>query len=200
MSEKTRQNKRVGNKKITGAALLLLGVGSYILFTAIFPFATSPFINEKNNSTTKKLTDTEDKITENRLYIPKIDINLPYATGDETVMETGAWWRSPSSGNPKDGGNFVLSAHRFIMSWNPSETAKRSPFYNIDKLGKGDTITIDYEGKRYTYTIDENYSVPPTAVEIEARTEDNRLTLYSCGLGGSDDKREVIVARPTSNN
>ena len=110
-------------------------------------------------------------------------------------MLTGAWWRSPSSGNPKDGGNFVLSGHRFVMGWTPGETMKRSPFYNINKLEKGDVITIDYEGQRYTYTIDEKKSVPPTAVEIEAPTDDSRLTLYSCGLGGSEDKREVIIAR-----
>src|SRR5690606_37737640 len=120
---------------------------------------------------------------------------LPYATGDETTMETGAWWRAPASGNPADGGNFVLSAHRFIMSWTPGKTAERSPFYNIDKLELGDTITIDYEGKRYVYTIEEKFDVPPTAVEIEAPTDDSRLTLYSCGLGGANDKREVIIAK-----
>lgn len=186
-------------KKFRSVALMslsigLLGVGAYVLLIVLFPLASSPFINPDDNKTTQKLVETDDKITENRLYIPKIDINLPYATGDETVMETGAWWRQPMSGNPKDGGNFVLSAHRFIMGWTPGETAKRSPFYNIDKLAIGDKITIDYDGGRYTYTIKEKYDVPPTAIEIEAPTEDNRLTLYSCGLGGANDKREVIIA------
>ena len=176
-------------------AILLLCVGAYALITALFPFASSNFINEESNSTTKLLEETEEKIAENRLYIPKIDINLPYATGDETVMETGAWWRAPTSGNPKDGGNFVLSAHRFIMSWTPGETMKRSPFYNIHKLEIGDTMTVDYEGERYIYTIEEKFDVPPTAVEIEAPTDDSRLTLYSCGLGGANDKREVLVAK-----
>lgn len=176
-------------------AAMLLCAGTYTLLTALSPVAMSSFINEENNSTVKKLEETTDRITENRLYIPKIDINLPYATGNETVMETGAWWRAPGSGNPADGGNFVLSAHRFIMSWSPGETVKRSPFYNIDKLELGDTLTVDYEGERYVYTIDEKFDVPPTAVEIEAPTDDNRLTLYSCGLGGADDKREVVIAK-----
>lgn len=176
-------------------AAMLLCAGTYTLLTALSPVAMSSFINEENNSTVKKLEETTDRITENRLYIPKIDINLPYATGDETVMETGAWWRAPASGNPSDGGNFVLSAHRFIMGWTPGQTVEHSPFYNIDKLELGDTITIDYEGERYVYTIDEKFDVPPTAVEIEAPTDDNRLTLYSCGLGGADDKREVVIAK-----
>jgi sortase (surface protein transpeptidase) len=59
-------------------------------------------------------------------------------------------------------------------------------------------MTIDYEGERYVYTIKEKIDVPPTAVEIEAPTKDNRLTLYSCGLGGANDKREVIIAEPTT--
>jgi len=195
MNEAKSTKKRLGNATTTVVAILLLSSGAYMLITAFFPFASSNFIDKNNNSTTQKLDKTKDSITENRLYIPKIDVNLPYATGNETVMDTGAWWRSPSSGNPEDGGNFVLSAHRFTMGWTPGETARRSPFYNIDKLDIGDTITVDYEGNRYTYTIDKKYSVAPTAIEIEAPTEDDRLTLYSCGLGGANDKREVIIAK-----
>lgn len=198
MNALPKKRNYLKSSAITAIAVLLLIIGLYTLITALFPFTTSQFINENNNSTTKKLAETESNITENRLYIPKIDINLPYATGDETAMNTGAWWRSPGSGNPKDGGNFVLSAHRFVMGWTPGETMKRSPFYNIHKLDKGDTITIDFEGERYVYVIEEHYSVPPTAVEIEAPTKDSRLTLYSCGLGGSDDKREVVIARLNS--
>jgi sortase A len=172
-----------------------MGGGAYLLFTALSPFAVSTLVNSEDNQTIDKMAEAKNRITENRLYIPKIDINLPYATGDETDMENGAWWRSPSSGNPKDGGNFVLSAHRFVMGWSPGETVKRSPFYNIDKLDISDTIAIDYSGKRYSYIVDKKYSVPPTASEIEAPTEDSRLTLYSCGLGGASDKREVIIAK-----
>lgn len=197
MKKIEKGKKRRSGAIITVAAVVMLAVGAYALIAALHPFISSYFINESDNGTIQKLEETEEKITENRLYIPKIDINLPYATGDESVMETGAWWRAPSSGNPKDGGNFVLSAHRFVMGWTPGETVKRSPFYNIDKLNIGDTITIDYDGERYAYTVEEKHSVAPTAVEIESPTEDNRLTLYSCGLGGASDKREVLIAKLT---
>ena len=92
--------------------------GGYMLFTILTPLFQSQFIDTANNSTTKRLAQTQT-ITENRLYIPKIDINLPYLTGPASVMEHGAWWRKPENGNPKDGGNFVLSAHRFIMGMIP---------------------------------------------------------------------------------
>lgn len=153
------------------------------------------FINPTDNSTTRLLKEIkEEKITENRLYIPKIDINLPYAPGDASVMENGAWWRQPQNGNPKDGGNFVLSAHRFIMGLTPQQTQRKSPFYNIDKMKVDDEFIIDYEGKRYTYVIREISRVKPDAIEIEKRTEEPRLTLYSCTLGGAADGREVFIA------
>ena len=181
----------------TIASLLLLIAGAYLLITSLSPTLISTTINPDDNSTTK-LLKADGPIDENRLYIPKIDINLPYTTGDETVMEKGAWWRRPDNGNPADGGNFVLSAHRFIMGLTPQQTLRKSPFYNIDKLKIGDKIYIDYSGKRYKYTISKIFAVAPDAVEIEQRTDQPQLTLYSCTLGGASDGREVIIATPSN--
>ena len=190
--------KRSATRTITTSiAILMILAGIYILAVALTPTIMTPTVNPTDNETTKKLESTT-KITENRLYIPKIDINLPYTTGDETVMEKGAWWRQPDNGNPADGGNFVLSAHRFIMGLTPQQTLRKSPFYNIDKLEIGDKIYIDYSGKRYKYTISKIFAVAPDAVEIEQRTDQPQLTLYSCTLGGSSDGREVIIATPSN--
>ena len=178
-------------------AILMLAAGAYVLVTALMPLFIVHTVNPTNNTTVAKLEATATEIpTENRLYIPKIDINLPYEQGDERVMEHGAWWRRPENGNPKDGGNFILSAHRFIMALTPEQTLRKSPFYNIDKLALGDEITIDYQGARYVYVISKIYAVKPNAVEIENRTDESQLTLYSCTLGGAADGREVIVATP----
>lgn len=178
------------------AAIMILA-GLYTLAVALTPAIIAPTINPTSNKTVKQL-QSKAAITENRLYIPKIDVNLPYATGSETVMEKGAWWRRPDNGNPADGGNFVLSAHRFIMGLTPQQTLRKSPFYNIDKLKTGDELVVDYDGKRYTYEISKIFSVTPDAIEIENRTNEPQLTLYSCTLGGSADGREVIVAKPIS--
>lgn len=187
--------KRWKGRLISVTAIMLLIGGLYTLVIAISPFISSQTINPKNNSTTQLISKTENKITENRLYIPKIDINLPYAVGGPEIMEHGAWWRKPENGNPKDGGNFVLSAHRFIMGLTPQQTLRKSPFYNIDKLAVGDEIIIDYEGVRYAYTIREKLSVKPEATEIEQRTTQSQLTLYSCTLGGANDGRDVFIAK-----
>ena len=176
------------------AILMILG-GVYLLALISTPLILSQNINPKDNHTTQLITKTENKITENRLYIPKIDINLPYSTGGAETMERGAWWRKPENGSPKDGGNFVLSAHRFIMGLTPQQTLRKSPFYNIDKLTVGDEIIIDYNGVRYNYVISEKQSVKPDAVEIEQLTDQPQLTLYSCTLGGANDGRDVIIAK-----
>ena len=181
----------------TGLAVLMLAAGLYVLITALMPFFMVHTVNPTSNTTVAKLEATATEIpTENRLYIPKIDINLPYEQGDEHVMEYGAWWRRPENGNPKDGGNFILSAHRFIMGLTPEQTLRKSPFYNIDKLALDDEITIDYQSERYVYVISKIYAVKPNAVEIENRTDEPQLTLYSCTLGGAADGREVIIATP----
>ena len=148
-----------------------------------------------HKTSTQKTTTPLSSSLKLRIKLPKIDINLPYSTGGAETMEHGAWWRKPENGNPKDGGNFVLSAHRFIMGLTPQQTLRKSPFYNIDKLTVGDEIIIDYNGVRYNYVISEKQSVKPDAVEIEQRTDQPQLTLYSCTLGGANDGRDVIIAK-----
>ena len=195
LKSSTRQSKNWKVRLPSIIATIMIISGLYTLAIAITPFILSQTIDQKNNSTTQLISKTENKITENRLYIPKIDINLPYASGGAETMEHGAWWRKPENGNPKDGGNFVLSAHRFIMGLTPQQTLRKSPFYNIDELTVGDEIVIDYDGTRYIYVISEKRSVKPEAIEIEQRTDQPQLTLYSCTLGGANDGRDVLIAK-----
>ncbi|MDO4773983.1 MAG: sortase [Candidatus Saccharibacteria bacterium] len=183
------------------AAIFLIGGGGYLLVTAFSPFLLSQFIDPTNNTTTQLLETTASKpeperFREQRIYIPKIDVNVIYTAGGPETLATGAWWRKSHNGNPKDGGNFVIAAHRFQIGPTPHRTINNSPFYNIDRLKVGDNITVDYDGSRYEYTIAEIRRVSPDAVEIEERTREPRLTLYTCTLGGTFDGREVIFATP----
>lgn len=178
------------------AALLLLGAGLYLLLATLWPLARGQFINPTNNPTTTRIAQTAQHIpAEPRLYIPKIDVNVPYGT-DQSSLLTGAWWRAPDSGNPADGGNFVVAAHRFSLGFTPQQTEIQSPFLHINRLRLGDEIVVDYQAKRYRYRIEQIHAVRPSDVHIEQRTDRPQLTLYSCTLGGSADGREVIIAQP----
>lgn len=189
----TIRHKRTRNTKrllLSGFSIVLLGGGLYILSLVAAPVAAPIFTMKPIDI---KTLPTPDK-TGNRIIIPKLGVNIAYDKG-AVALDRGAEWRSPSSGNPVDGGNFVIAAHRFSIQPTPQGTIEKSPFYNIDKLTNGDKIVIDYENKRYGYEITKEFTVKPTQIEIEARTNDPTLTMYSCGLSGSEGDRYVIQAK-----
>lgn len=185
--------KRLIQSILIAGPLIGIGTGLYLLYQSSSPAVSGIIINPHNNSTTKVLKQETPKA--HQLYIPNIDVNLSFGK-EASSLETGAWWRHPENGDPQTGGNFVVAAHRLEIGWLPGETVRKSPFYNIGKLKLGDKIAVDYQEKRYHYTISRIFTVKPNAIEIERRTDTPQLTLYSCTLAGANDGREVIIATP----
>lgn len=131
-----------------------------------------------------------------RVIIPKIGVNVPINTGGAEALNDGAWHRFPERGDPVKGGNFILSAHRFEIGLTPGETARKSPFYHIEKMNVGDQVIVDFHKKRYAYEITQMKEVKPNQVEIEAPSDEAKMTLYTCTLKGETDGREVVIAKP----
>lgn len=194
------QQRRTGrNSIVIVIALLAVIMGLYLLLIAVAPGIGSPLLTGIATDATAKKLEQKPGEHGDRLYLPQINVDVAIVGGDdESALEKGAWHRNAEQGDPVKGGNFILSAHRFVMSFTPQGTAIKSPFYSIDKLVVGDRIAVDFKGKRYGYEIAKKYSVAPTAVEIEAPSQIAKLTLYSCTLQGSSDGRDVIEARPLS--
>lgn len=168
--------------------LLILG-GSYLLVLLRSPASLSsvePYTEQQIASIDKRA---------NKVIIPKIGVNITYDSGDESVLEKGAWWRYPERGNPNDGGNFILSAHRFSLGLTPGQTRAKSPFYHIEKVNVGDMIVVDYQQKRYEYLVTDKFRVSPDKIDIESTSGEAKLTLYSCTLKGAQDGREVLIAK-----
>lgn len=165
----------------------LFASGLYLLLLTFAPTLTVP------GFTSPQVTATQNDT--NRIVIEKIGVDIPFHTGGPEALEKGAWHRFPERGDPEKGGNFILSAHRFQLGMTPQQTRAKSPFYNLDKLDKGDKITIKYNNLTYTYEVEEKYDVERTAVEIEAPSEAHKLTLYSCSLKGEKDGRIVLEAK-----
>ena len=187
----TKSNKKALRGTVTAAAVLLLLGGLYLLTLVSAP-AIAPVIAQKPIVVTELPKPTA---AENRIVIPKLGVNIPYAPG-EASLDRGAEWRHPSRGNPADGGNFIIAAHRFSIQPTPQGTVEKSPFYRIDQLVVDDKIIVDHRGTRYAYKIDKIFDVKPTQTEIEATSDTAKLTLYSCELGGSEAGRSVITASP----
>lgn len=190
LTQKRQQGAGIKFFSVLVAILLVVG-GLYVLALVMAPnfpqIALKPITPEALAAPTEK-TD--------RIIIPKIGVNIPYGTNGDVSLNAGALWRHPDRGNPAEGGNFIIAAHRFSLQPTPWDTIEKSPFYNIDKIKPGDQILIDYDGKRYAFEASEFKDVPPTAIEIEAESEEPKLTLYSCTLAGSADGRVVIIAKP----
>lgn len=188
---KKQRTKRAHSGILTLFAVLLLGGGGYLLTLVVAP-TVAPIITMKPINVNALPAPIP---TDNRVVIPKIGVNIVYGPG-QASLDNGAEWRYPERGNPDTGGNFIIAAHRFTLAPTPTETIRKSPFYNIDKLVLGDKIVVDYKGIRYGYEISKIFDVKPEQVEIEAPSEDDKLTLYSCELSGPEAGRVVIIATP----
>lgn len=187
--------RKRGRRRIFSGLLLLLSVagllgGMYLLVLVMTP--NIPVLYPIEPIDVKKL----DEPKEDRVYIPKIGVNVALITGGPEALDKGAWHRFPERGDPVQGGNFIVSAHRFSLGATPGQTRQKSPFYHIEKLAVGDQIIVDFEGKRYGYEIIEYSKVKPTQIEIEAASDRPKLTLYTCTLKGESDGREVYIAKP----
>jgi sortase A len=168
---------------------VLFGAGIYILLLTQAPninFLPRPSVSAESIQSADGF---------NKVVIAKIGVDIPYFEGSQSALNQGAWHRFPERGNPKDGGNFILSAHRFQLGLTPWGTKAKSPFYNLQKLEEGDDITVVHEGKTYNYKVTKKYDVERTATEIEAPSQEAKLTLYSCALGGEKAGRLVIEAK-----
>lgn len=172
-------------------AVIVLLAGLYLLSLVLAP-SVAPLISAKPIDAA---TLPAPNASENRIVIPKIGVDIHYAPGEES-LDRGAQWRHPERGNPIDGGNFIIAAHRLSIQPTPRGTVEKSPFYRIDQLVNGDQVVIDYVGKRYLYEITTIKNVRPTQVEIEAPSKEPVLTLYTCTLGGATDGRVVLLAKP----
>lgn len=188
----SRRKNNLLKMSLIGVAAVCMSAGIYLLILLMAP---ALYIPAQSISWNQPVSETPQP-DENRLYIPKLKLNLEFASGNESVLYDGAWHRHPERGNPEKGGNFILAAHRFELGPTPGETRRKSPLYHIDKVEVGDDIQVDFNGKRYDYLVTERLAVKPTQTEIEAPSDVAKLTLYTCTLGGETDGREVLIATP----
>lgn len=188
------KKRRWVSRVITLVALVSFCAGAYLLVLVMTPNVSTVVAPPKPIN-----IKTLPKPTGDRVYIPKIGVNVALATGGAEALDKGSWHRYPERGDPVGGGNFIISAHRFSLGITPGQTREKSPFYHINKLAVGDQIIVDYKGKRYGYQVTSHTEVKPTQTEIEAPLksgEDPHMTLYTCTFKGETDGREVYYAKP----
>lgn len=132
---------------------------------------------------------SEQVIDGDKLFIPRIDMAEPIHGGGKEALNLGIW-RVPHSSTPDMGGNTVLVGHRFTYK-DPTGV-----FYHLDKVQKGDEITVHWQGKAYEYEVTEIKVVPASEVSVEHNTTEPRLTVYTCTPLWSVANRLVVIAEP----
>lgn len=186
-----KRAKRKSRKWPLILAFLLFGAGAYLFVLLQSPNVLQNHVNAASEE--EQLISNH----QNFVKIEKINVLVPFNAGDNaSVLEKGAWWRYPDRGNPEKGGNFILAAHRFRLGATPNKTKQLSPFYHIDEVQQDDVIDIFYNSKWYSYKVTKKFDVKPQDTDIEAPSDQAKLTLYTCSLKGSSDGRVVIIAEP----
>lgn len=120
-----------------------------------------------------------------RLIIPRLGVNEKMYMGitdREFDIGVGKWPGTPRAGKM---GNLVIGGHR---------TSGTRPFYNVDKLRRGDVITVIEGKKRVRYKVTNRMIVKPTAMWITKQSTTATLTLFSCHPKGSTKQRYIIRA------
>ncbi|MFE0104072.1 class E sortase [Streptomyces sp. NPDC059009] len=81
------------------------------------------------------------------LRIPRLGLSAPVAEGvsKENVLNRGYVGHYPRTTQPGRPGNFALAGHR---------NTHGEPFRHINRLRKGDTLTVETKSATYTYVVD----------------------------------------------
>ena len=124
-----------------------------------------------------------------RIRIPQIGANYVVVKGTaagDLRKGPGAYPQTPLPGAP---GTVAIAGHR---------TTYGAPFRHVDRLKRGNTITLTMPYGRFTYQVQGTRIVGPDALWIINRVRYDRLVLSACHPLYSASKRIVVFARLVS--
>jgi sortase A len=137
-----------------------------------------------------------------RLIIPKINVDVPVIynvaldyNAQMAAMQKGvAHFAIPGADSvPGQLGNTVFSGHSSNDLFDPGDY--KFIFAQLDKLQQGDTIYVNYNSVRYTYTVTKKAVVKPSDVNaLEGYTDKPYLTLITCTPLGTSLNRLLVYA------
>lgn len=109
------------------------------------------------------------------LRIPSINLVMPLANNTDTYSLRVAIGHFPSSALPHEIGTGVYFGHRM--------TSDGRYFNRLNEVGVGSQVLIDYQGTRYTYTVDKHTIIPVAdlaSVVFRENTSEQRILLVTC--------------------
>lgn len=208
---------RTSAKKVRGsrhfvpitAAVCVMLVFLFLQYNRVLFSNVQAYISPGNVDPANVIVDPSTDIAvsaDPKLLIPKINVDVPViwnTTPDNTsqmaAMENGVAYFGIPGANSKPGqiGNTVLSGHSSNDILDGGDY--KFIFARLDQLQNGDSIYINYESKRYTYTITKREVVKPTEVsKLVYATDKPMLTLITCTPLGTATNRLLVTAEQVS--
>lgn len=124
-----------------------------------------------------------------RLLIPAIGADWIIIEGVSPPDLAQGPGHMPGTALPGQPGNAVISGHR---------TTHGAPFYHLDTLGPGDTITIQTRIGTHTYQVVQTLTVLPADVWVTNQVPGAWLTLTTCHPRYSAQQRLIVFAQLTA--
>jgi len=94
-------------------------------------------------------------------------------------------------------GNFFLTGHSSYYAWDNGRY--KDVFALLHEVEAGDEAIIYWEGKKYTYILEQSKIIPPTEVSVLKQPDDKSIiTLMTCTPVGTNKNRLIWTGRLVS--
>jgi len=140
-------------------------------------------------------------VKNNHILIERINLDAPInwdvLNNNTDLMKSLQSGLAQLKGNakPNQTGNIFIVGHSSNFPW--AKGNYKTVFVLLPELKVGDKIDIGYQDVDYQYTVSEVKTVSANDVSIMDNSK-NQLSLMTCVPIGTNFKRLVVVAKPTS--
>lgn len=192
----------------------LIKVLAVMVFMAMVTAKSAPVVKNVGNSVSNTFSNISDSVfNKNKtvtasepfeLQIEKIKLRAPIIAGvDDTnkenylkAIENGVALSKNQAKSPTYLGNMFIFGHSSYYRDKPGNY--KEVFKDLHKVAKNDLISIQFQGKTYSYKVKESKQVGVKDFSIIIPNRDNprlkTLTLMTCWPIGSTEKRWVVLA------
>lgn len=168
-----------GFKAVLGTVVVVTG---FLLLYPLYPgvkYHAQEFVAQTFSNNAALAEAPPALSVDSEVIIPKIGVRTRILDASSLKIldkQEGVWHQLGNINH-----NLVLAGHRF--KYLPPNT---STLYNLSQLVVGDSIIVDYDGRRTIYAVSGISTVAASRVDVLNQDGGPRLTIYTCS-----DKRET---------
>jgi LPXTG-site transpeptidase (sortase) family protein len=202
---RSRSRAQIKAKEHLQSLAFGLGTGALVLLIVLFSFFNemiiAPFIHPGAHAEATPIILSTDGIAptdKNEVIIPKINVELPYITGNSTnendienTLEDGIA-HYPTTALPGQQGNAAFFGHSSNNIFNKGKY--KFAFVLLHEMEPGDIFYLTNNGKIYTYKIFQKKVVEPSDTWVLNPVEGHTSTavLITCDPPGTSKHRLVV--------